>query len=42
MDNKPLLWVLGGGAFAFTAVVAYWIFAITRTATTILTTWSSN
>jgi hypothetical protein len=29
MDNKPLLWVLGGGAFAFTAVVAYWIFAIT-------------
>jgi hypothetical protein len=28
MDNKPLLWVLGGGAFAFTAVVAYWIFAI--------------
>ena len=29
MDNKPLLWVLGGGAFAFVAVVAYWIFAIT-------------
>ena len=28
MDNKPLLCV-GGGAFAFTAVVAYWIFAIT-------------
>ena len=29
MENKPLLWVLGGGAFAFTAVVSYWIFAIT-------------
>ena len=29
MDNKPLLWVLGGGAFAFTAVVGYWILAIT-------------
>ncbi|MBU6433561.1 MAG: DUF3365 domain-containing protein, partial [Nitrospirae bacterium] len=29
MTNKPLLWVLGGGAFAFVAVVAYWIFALT-------------
>ena len=29
MNNKPLLWVLGGGAFAFVAVIAYWIFAIT-------------
>ncbi|HEY6085540.1 MAG TPA: DUF3365 domain-containing protein [Nitrospira sp.] len=28
-DNKPLLWVLGGGAFAFVAVTAYWIFALT-------------
>ena len=28
MENKPLLWVLGGAAFAFTAVVGYWIFAI--------------
>ena len=28
MNNKPLLWVLGGCAFGFTAVVAYWIFAI--------------
>ena len=29
MTNKPLLWVLGGGAFAFVAVVAYWILALT-------------
>jgi hypothetical protein len=29
MDNKPLLWVLGGGAFAFVAVITYWIFALT-------------
>lgn len=29
MNNKPLLWVLGGGAFAFVAVVSYWIFALT-------------
>ena len=29
MDNKPLLWVLGGGTFAFVAVLAYWIFALT-------------
>ncbi|HLZ33394.1 MAG TPA: DUF3365 domain-containing protein [Nitrospira sp.] len=29
MNNKPLLWVLGGGSFAFVAVIAYWIFAIT-------------
>lgn len=29
MDNKPLLWVLGGGAFAFVAVVSYWVFALT-------------
>lgn len=29
MDNKPLLWVLGGGAFGFVAVIAYWIFALT-------------
>lgn len=28
-DNKPLLWVLAGGAFAFVAVIAYWIFALT-------------
>lgn len=28
-DNKPLLWVLGGGAFAFVAVTTYWIFALT-------------
>lgn len=28
MNNKPLLWVLGGGAFAFVAVVTYWIFAL--------------
>jgi hypothetical protein len=28
-DNKPLHWVLGGGAFAFVAVTAYWIFALT-------------
>ncbi len=28
-DNKPLLWVLGGGSFAFVAVVAYWIFSLT-------------
>ena len=27
--NKPLLWVLGGGAFGFIAVVSYWIFALT-------------
>jgi len=29
MTNKPLLWVLGGGAFAFVVVVAYWILALT-------------
>ncbi len=29
MNNKPLLWVLGGGAFAFVAVVSYWILALT-------------
>lgn len=29
MDNKPLLWVLGGGAFGFVAVLSYWIFALT-------------
>ena len=29
MNNKPLLWVLGGAAFAFVAVVSYWIFALT-------------
>lgn len=29
MENKPLLWVLGGGAFAFVAVTAYWFFALT-------------
>lgn len=29
MDNKPLLWVLGGGAFGFAAVLSYWIFALT-------------
>ena len=29
MNNKPLLWVLGGGAFAFVAVVSYWTFALT-------------
>ena len=29
MNNKPLLWVLGGGTFAFVAVVAYWILALT-------------
>lgn len=29
MNNKPLLWVLGGGAFAFVAVVSYWVFALT-------------
>ncbi len=29
MTNKPLLWVLGGGAFAFVTVVAYWILALT-------------
>jgi hypothetical protein len=28
-DNKPLLWVLGGGAFAFVAVISYWILAVT-------------
>ncbi len=28
MTNKPLLWVLGGGAFAFVAVVTYWIFSL--------------
>ncbi|BCA56265.1 hypothetical protein W02_34050 [Nitrospira sp. KM1] len=28
-DNKPLLWTLGGAAFAFVAVVFYWIFALT-------------
>jgi len=28
-ENKPLLWVLGGAAFGFVAVVAYWIFALT-------------
>lgn len=28
MTNKPLLWILGGCAFGFTAVVAYWILAI--------------
>jgi len=29
MDNKPLRWALGGGAFAFVAVAAYWIIALT-------------
>jgi hypothetical protein len=29
MDNKPLLWVLGGASFAFVAVLTYWIFALT-------------
>lgn len=28
MSNKPLLWILGGCAFGFTAVIAYWILAI--------------
>jgi hypothetical protein len=28
-ENKPLLWILGGGAFAFVAVTAYWVFALT-------------
>ena len=29
MDNKPLLWVLGGASFAFVAVLTYWVFALT-------------
>ena len=29
MINKPLLWALGGGAFGFVAILAYWIFALT-------------
>jgi hypothetical protein len=29
MDNKPLRWALGGGAFAFVAVVTYWTIALT-------------
>ncbi|MDP1945928.1 MAG: DUF3365 domain-containing protein [Nitrospirota bacterium] len=29
MDNKPLLWVLGGASFAFVAVITYWVFALT-------------
>jgi hypothetical protein len=29
MNNKPLLWVLGGGTFAFVAIVMYWTLALT-------------